>query len=139
MMYFDDMQTKYGFNSGQTVPEGADLYRTLYITTMNTLLEKYGSNIRLMAFDGFKNPILIVRVTKEMLGKATWPATEPRDEVWDLIKASGLEDEPPFDHAGNEAESKAHEMMIDDLMEVKVSLPNNLNERIGDYMKEFDA
>ena len=139
MRYFNDMETKYGFNSGEIVPDGADVYRTLYITVMNTLLEKYDSNIRLMAFNGHKNPYLIVRVTKEMFDKATWPAIEARDEVWDLIKASGLEDEPPFDEAGDEAVSKANEMMIDDLVEVKVSLPDDLNNSIQSYIKEFDA
>ena len=139
MMYIDDMLTKYGFNNGQIVPDGVNSYRILYITTMNILLEKYGSNIRLMASDGYKNPCLIVKVTKEMMEKATWPATEANDGVWDLIKASGLEDEPEFDEAGDEAVDKAKEMMIDDLVEVKVSLPENLTERIGDYMEEFGA
>ncbi len=66
MMYYDEFFSKYGFNDGDSIPEGVEAYRSVYIRGMNALLESHGSSVRLMAYNrrGVHNPYLIVFVDK---------------------------------------------------------------------------
>ena len=138
MQFYEEMLTKYGFNSGQNVPDGAVEYRTIYVKVLNKLLEQFGSDIRVVAWDGFKNPCLIVRVPKEVFAQLTNKPWDDCTEVWDLLKMAGMDDEPEFEGAGDSAVEKANEMEVDDLVEVKVVLPTNLDEEIDQWIKKAE-
>ena len=134
MNYFDEMLTKYGFSSGASVPREAEACRTIYVRTMNKLLEKFGSGVRLVAFDGYKNPYLIVLVTKEQFKDFTWDVSV-QDQRTD--KLLNLYNEPLFDEAGNESVEAANKMMLDDLVEINVNLPKDLDEQIDDAISRI--
>lgn len=51
MRYWEDMRSKYGFNDGGAVPDGAEVYRAVYIRALNTLAEQLNSRIRAVAYD----------------------------------------------------------------------------------------
>ncbi len=107
MMYFDEMQTKYGFNDGDSMPQGIDAYRSVYLQAMNHLLEQYGSSVRLEAYDrpGLHNSCLIVRI----------PATPPKNP-------DARDPEPPCDDAYYDALQDAHDMDLDDYVRVDVHI-----------------
>ncbi len=61
MRYYEDMLEKHGFSSGDTVPEGCDEYRTVYIRLINQMADHAGSEYRAVAFDRFThNPCMIL-------------------------------------------------------------------------------
>jgi hypothetical protein len=45
MRYWDNMRTKYGFNDGGAVPDGAEIYRAVYIRAVNQLAEQLSSGL----------------------------------------------------------------------------------------------
>ncbi len=51
MRFWDEMQAKSGFSDGESVPEGADVYREVYIRAINRLAEQRGSTVRAVAYD----------------------------------------------------------------------------------------
>jgi hypothetical protein len=107
MMYFDEMQTKYGFNDGDSMPQGIDAYRSVYVQALNHLLEQYGSSVRLEAYDrpGMHNSCLILRI----------PAVPPTHQ-------DANAPEPPCDDAYYNALCDAQEMDLDDYIRVEVHI-----------------
>lgn len=67
MKYFNDMCNKWGFSDGAAVPDTADVYREVYVTALNCIAEKLGSQTRVVAYDrpGMHNWCMIVCVSKE--------------------------------------------------------------------------
>jgi len=59
------MTSKWGFNDGESLPEGVELYRDVYLRAMNLLLDFYRSSTRLIAFNrpGLHNPCMVLGVT----------------------------------------------------------------------------
>lgn len=51
MRYWDEMTSKYGFNDGESIPEGIEIYRDIYIRTVNKLASGYGSKVRAYGYD----------------------------------------------------------------------------------------
>lgn len=68
MQYWDDMRDKFGFNDGEAIPAGAELYRDVYLRAVNLLLEQEKSQVRAVRYDrpGVHNGCMILLVT------ATW-------------------------------------------------------------------
>ena len=62
MRFWDDMLDKYGFADGEAVPDGAEVYRAVYIRAVNVLAEQLGSGVRAVAYDrpGVHNGCLIL-------------------------------------------------------------------------------
>lgn len=62
MRFWDDMQHKYGFSDGEAVPDGAEVYRAVYIRAVNALAEQLGGTVRAVAYDrpGVHNWCLIL-------------------------------------------------------------------------------
>lgn len=62
MKYWEDMQSKYGFSDGEAVPEGAEVYREVYIAAVNAMAEKLGCAQRAVPYDrpGVHNWCLIL-------------------------------------------------------------------------------
>lgn len=69
MKYWDDFQTKWGFNDGDAMPPDAWACRQVYIREINRLAKKNGSKVRLAAYDrpGMHNCYLIIRVPAELV------------------------------------------------------------------------
>lgn len=67
MRYYYEMTEKYGFNDGQDEVDNSVTRRSIYVTTINHLAEKLGSQLRVVAWDrpGMHNSCMIVRVTLE--------------------------------------------------------------------------
>ncbi len=65
MQYWEEMNDKYGFGDGGSVPRDAELCRNVYVRALNAVAEQKGSNVRAISFNrgGCHNPILIVMVT----------------------------------------------------------------------------
>jgi hypothetical protein len=63
LRYWDDMQSKYGFDDGDNEPAHAGEARGLYVRVLNTLLAACGALTRYEAFDrpGMHNSCLIVK------------------------------------------------------------------------------
>ncbi len=67
MIYYEDMIDKYGFGDGEHEVDDSVSRRSLYITAINHLAKKLGSDYRVVAWDrpGMHNRCMIVRVTLE--------------------------------------------------------------------------
>ena len=64
MKYWDDFQSKWGFDDGDAMPPDAWACRMVYIREINKLAKRKGSQVRLVAYDrpGMHNSCLIIRV-----------------------------------------------------------------------------
>lgn len=67
MQYFNEMNSKYGFSDGDTIPSEAVECRTVYVKVLNKLLERFNSLSRILPFDrtGCHNWCLWIRVPLE--------------------------------------------------------------------------
>lgn len=97
MHYWDEMQSKWGFNDGESIPPHIDLYRSVYIQAVNAIAEELGSEYRARAYDraGLHNWCMVVTVPKD----ATDPEAPGVPEGWDgaLRRAIALADEMQLD------------------------------------------
>lgn len=102
MRYWEDMRSKGGFADGEAVPDGAELYRAVYVRTVNRLAEQRGSDVRAVPYDrpGMHNWCLIVFRDARNLDGESVPA--------DL----GLE----------AAIDQAHTLDVDDYLRVSVTV-----------------
>ena len=94
------MRTKYGFNGGGAVPDGAEIYRAVYIRAINKLAEQLGSRVRAVAYDraGVHNWCLILfhgvndsagRTPDELTESLDLSAAEVLDPDEVMVKPSG--------------------------------------------------
>lgn len=104
-MYWDDMNDKYGFNDGSSIPRDAELARQVYVQALNVLAARNGSQVRAIAWDrpGVHNWCLIVMVPltffeglspEQVLGQdeVKLPdGAKPSDEKWDDAVADALD------------------------------------------------
>lgn len=72
MRYWDDMNDKYAFGDGGSVPPDAWACRSAYVLAVNGLAELRGSLQRVVGFDrgGVHNPCLILMVPADCISKA---------------------------------------------------------------------
>ena len=102
MRYWDDMRTKYGFNDGGAVPDGAEVYRAVYIRAVNKLAEQLGSGVRATAYDraGVHNWCLIlfyaVNELAESLDLSAGEVLEPDEAMDEAIQQASLLDLDSF-------------------------------------------
>jgi hypothetical protein len=115
MMYFHEMTNKWGFNDGNSVPVGIDEYRTLYITAINLMAERLGSQYRAVAYDrcGGHNWCLILFVSAEEVAAFT-----PED--FTSGEAYTTTDTDTADQAMRTAIEKLYDQHIDEFVEVTV-------------------
>lgn len=64
MKYWDEMRSKYGFDDGAAEPSEARLLRKVYVTAVNNIAERRGSQVRVVCYDrpGMHNSCMIVNV-----------------------------------------------------------------------------
>ena len=123
MRYWDDMRTKYGFNDGGAVPDGAEVYRAVYIRAVNKLAEQLNSSVRAVAYDraGVHNWCLILFYdVKDLAGRTPDELTEPLD-------VSGGEVLDP-DAAMDEAIGQAYLLDLDSFVQVSVNLSDDFED-----------
>ena len=112
MIYWEEMQSKWGFGDGERVPTHVEKNRTVYIQLVNKLAEILGSTIRAVAYDraGVHNWCLILLHKLEDLNTL---GVEPAQYVQDSYAyAKSLAEEQP-DDAMNSAISFAQEHLWD--------------------------
>ena len=107
MRYWSEMRTKYGFNDGDSIPDGIEEYRTVYIEVLNALAEESGSDYRVVPFDrsGMHNFCLILIVKKDTY-----------DDLSSIIETTYEDD------AIDEILEKAQGMELDAYVEVNVTI-----------------
>lgn len=122
MRYFNEMDSKYGFDSGQTIPEGIDKYREIYCIVLNKLLEKNQSKCRILPLEGSgtKNPCLWIRVSVADYNQQT-------DKLDPIIHEL---DEVKEDEQWEKSIEEANELGLDDLIEVQVNVNQEKMQKI---------
>lgn len=126
MRYWDDMRTKYGFNDGGAVPDGAEVYRTLYIRAVNQLAEQLASGVRAAAYDraGVHNWCLILfYAVNDLSGRTPDELAEPLD------LSAGEVLEP--DEAIDEAIQQASLLDLDGFVQVSVDLSDDFGRFVA--------
>lgn len=123
MRYWSEMRSKYGFNDGEAVPDGAEVYRTVYIRAVNKLAEQHNSNVRAAAYDrfGLHNWCLILFYdVNDLAGYTSDELTEPLDVAAKEVL------EP--DAAMDEAIHDAYRLDLDSFVQVFVDLSEDFDE-----------
>ena len=107
MRYLEEMQDKYGFSDGAAIPLEAWKCREVYVAVLNKLAEKYGSEVRAVAYDrpGMHNGCML------LFAKAEDLAGEAMD--WNEVAT---------DEAMQTAVDDANEMHLDEHIIVEVRI-----------------
>lgn len=116
MQFWNEMISKYGFSDGAAVPPGAEVYRSVYIRTVNKLAEQLGSSVRAVAYDrpGVHNWCMILFYNASDL-RAFTPEqlTQPVE-----VGAAAVDADAMMAKAVNQAD----DLEIDDFVEVQVDV-----------------
>jgi hypothetical protein len=131
MRFWDEMNTKYGFEDGCATPDGIEQYRAVYVEAMNKLLEKHGSECRVIAFNrgGGHNSVLWLRVHKDTL-----TYLEPEGILYGEHDLDG--DEIKTDEGWDKALEEATDLDLDGCVEVKVEINR---DHLANILKEVGA
>ena len=123
MKYWEDFQSKWGFEDGDSVPPDALLLRQVYVRELNRELRKRKSGVRLLAWDrpGMHNPLLIVRILAESVRKV------PLGRLCVGQMAGGYDPEPGWqepepDTVFDQVIEAAQELDLDGMVETRVTL-----------------
>jgi hypothetical protein len=114
MRYWEDLNDKYAFSDGNSVPPDAYLCRTVYVQALNAVAARLKSNVRAVAFDrgGCHNPCLIVMVTVKQFKKIPAPDVTSGDFDLDSIP----DEKEPTDAAWEATVAECMEMNLDDFV-----------------------
>lgn len=120
MRYFDEMNDKYGFSDGETIPQEAETARQIYIRTLNPLLQKHGSNYRILPYDrgGCHNSIMWLRVPKEYFNQLITQDAH----YWLTSNHDPSLETPETDEAWDQAIDEAQTLNLDDYYETTVTI-----------------
>ncbi len=122
MRFWNEMQDKYGFADGEAMPEGVEVFRTVYIRAVNALAAQLNSTVRAVAYDrpGIHNSCLIQFYKVSDL--------EARN-IGLFTQSIELEVEADeADEAMEEAIQQADLMNLDDFVEVKVNITDDFTD-----------
>lgn len=123
MQYWEEMNDKYGFGDGSAYPAGIELYRDVYLKTVNKLAENRNSELRIVPFDrgGVHNYCLWMVVPKEWFEKEYLPK-QKKNKQWEGVDFYDLPDpnapEPQPDEELEAAIEDAMGMDLDNFVEV---------------------
>ena len=131
MRFWDDMQSKWGFNDGDAIPEGVEAYRTVYIQAVNRLAEQLDSQVRAVAYNrfGLHNYCLILLYHVDDLKDV--PIKQYIEHVDIHAQVAQADD------AMREAIWQAHEAHLDNLLHISVETDPDLDEFIEE-LKPID-
>lgn len=124
MMYWEEFQTKFGFNDGDSIPPDVEEKRAVYLNVVNILAEKYGSSVRYYPYDrpGMHNYYLV------LLRDANVSEEE--------AKSNNYEGPKDTDEAMDTAIREAYEYGLDDLVYSKVEIDTEGLEKLIALLKE---
>lgn len=129
MQYYSEMCDKYGFNNGESVPLGIEVYRHVYVMAINELARKNNSNVRVVPFDrgGAYNPCMIITVTKESFENHYLENFTAYPKLNGTITENNIKKlkEDYDDEALEDAIEQAEKLNLDDCIEVKSSINQN--------------
>jgi len=128
MQYWDEMNDKYGFGDGSAYPAGIEIYRDVYLKTVNKLAENRNSNLRIVPFDrgGVHNFCLWMVVPKECFESEFLPKQEPGKRWVGVDSMPG--DEPDMDDELETAIEDAMGMDLDRFVLVNPVLSEEFTE-----------
>lgn len=142
MQYWEEMNTKFGFGDGECYPAGIEIYRDVYLKTISRLAEHFGSDYRVVPYDrcGVHNFCLWFYVSKAWFESVYLPKQEA-GQPWkavdeDDIHAAETEFCNGADYPMVEAIELAHELDIDQYIDVQTSLSPEFEGFLGDCLKE---
>ena len=127
MQYWEEMQSKWGFNDGNSIPAGAEVYRTVYIQAVNRLAEQLNSTMRAVAYNrmGMHNYCLILFHNVKDLKDV------PLEQYIDHVDIPAEVVEP--DEAMDDAIGYAHDAQLDSWLHVSVEIDPDLD----DYLEQL--
>lgn len=122
MLYFEEMDNKYGFNDGESIPFGIEKYRNVYCKVLNKLLAKNNSECRIVPFDrpGFHNWCLWLRISKNDYEKS-YDELDGRNEI-------------PSDEAWDKSVEEAYELGLDDYIKCIIEIEE---DKLGELLNEL--
>lgn len=132
MKFWEDMQSKWGFNDGNAIPEGVEDYRTVYICAVNRLAEQLNSKVRAVAYNrpGLHNYCLIIFYKVTDLQHISV-------EQYNKHVAIQAEVTEP-DEAMREAIWQAYEAQLDNFLQITVEIDPELDDFIADLKTVSD-
>ncbi|MBI5668426.1 hypothetical protein FBR02_06730 [Anaerolineae bacterium CFX9] len=119
MRFWQDMQSKWGFSDGDAVPDGIEVYRTIYIRAVNQLAEQLGSSVRAAAYDRFGVHnwcLILIYKLADLQAHGIENFTAHTDINAEIAAA---------DEAMEEAIRQAYELDLDTFAEVTVTLADD--------------
>lgn len=130
MQYWDEMTDKYGFGDGGCEPPDARACREVYVRTLNALLVKHGSDVRVICYDrpGVHNSCLIVTVARTF-----FETLQPKDVLSGDVKVPDAYRIGLTDQQFGDALNDAHALCLDEFVETTVTIdpefdPNDVIE-----------
>lgn len=126
MKYWNEMDTKYGFNDGYAIPPDAEACREVYVKVLNGLLRKNESKCRIIPVNvpTRYNTLIWMRVGIPAYNRHLSGITEITDEV-------------PADEAWNNSVEEAMEIDLDSYVRCEPTvdwsgLENDLHEILNE-------
>jgi len=118
MKYWDEMLTKYGFGDGDSIPDGIEIYRDVYLKVVNKLAKLKGSGQRYVPYDrdSIHNPYLVCLVPVEWFDAVYFPQQEG-SQVWQTADDSLNQVEIP----DNEQDGQMRKA-VSDAMDLRLDL-----------------
>lgn len=147
MRYFEEMESKYGFDRCPPPAEAAAC-RYVYCKAVNKMAEHFGSSYRLIPACGLGNGFLVLHVPATWYDQVYQPlaATQPYwydapDELVEQVRADFGDVFDAVDDALMRAVEHAQRCRVDDLVRVTVELCDQLDDRLAEYLEnpETDA
>ena len=144
MQYIGEMENKYGFGDGACYPEGIEMYRDVYVRTLNAFAQKWGSNTRAIPYDrpGSHNAIMLLYTTAAWWNEHYAPLIEPGEQLpgngYDVNQMPVIEN-PCTEEAWDDAMDALAEVefdtgSIDDFLDVEVKVADNFEEFLQTVM-----
>jgi len=136
MKFWDDMQSKYAFGDGGSVPAEAFLCRRVYVEAVNAIAAYKGSNIRCAAYNrpGCHNSCLIVMMTLTQFEQLT-QSQIIGDEDYDNAILGDEDDAILGDEEFEAAMEEANERGLDDYVIVEPKLSPAFADFVADLSK----
>jgi hypothetical protein len=126
MQYWDAMHDKFGFDDGEAIPAGAELYRTVYVRYLNVALKRLGSSVRVVAYNrpGVHNHVLICCLPAQVVDQLSLAEIESGEVEFSAT------DESDLDRAYFDAVDQAIEADLDQYVEVTTEISSEFEKAL---------
>jgi hypothetical protein len=137
LKYWNEFDSKWGFNDGQSIPEDAYEARRVYVQAVNTIANGLESSVRVVAWDrpGVHNPYLIVFFERDLLASlGDFDYARPEQWPLDVYRALEQAQEAIPDEAMQDAIQRAEEDDLDQYVIVTVSIDPSFEDYLNDLI-----